>query len=135
MANTSENKYYLKSVHEEIDLFDRKLAHLMKYETFPTEADRNAAARKLTLKRELLVKTAKRLVADGMEFSEKDLPRSMRATEPTLEDETPVPAAATASVEAEKPALAGNRTTRRQGSAFSAAASLAWTAGTAEAKA
>ena len=30
-----QDKYYLKSLHEEIDLYDRKLAHLAKYETFP----------------------------------------------------------------------------------------------------
>jgi hypothetical protein len=135
MANTSENKYYLKSVHEEIDLFDRKLAHLMKYETFATDADRNAAARKLNLKRDLLVKTAKRLVAEGMEFNEKDLPRSMRAKDESAEDEVPVPAASVAAAdEAEKPALPGNRSTRRHASAFPAPAA-AWTAGTAEAKA
>ncbi|SEG54844.1 hypothetical protein SAMN05421819_3448 [Bryocella elongata] len=133
MANTSENKYYLKTVHEDIDLYDRKLAHLMKYETFATEADRNAAARKLNLKRELLVKTAKRLVADGMEFSEKDLPRSMRPAEPSPEEAAPV-AAVEATVEAEKPAAAGNRSTRRNASAFPANA-LGWTLPSSEAKA
>ena len=107
----------------------------MKYETFATEADRAAAARKLTLKRELLVKTAKRLVADGMEFSEKDLPRSMRPAEPSAEDEIPVPAAE-AKAEAEKPAAAaaGNRSTRRNASAFPANA-LGWTLPGTEAKA
>jgi hypothetical protein len=73
-----ESKYYLKSVHAEIDLFDRRLAHLMKYDVFDTEAARAAAARKLTLKREPLVQTAKRLAAEGVEFKESDLPRSFR---------------------------------------------------------
>jgi hypothetical protein len=66
-----ESKYYLKSVHAEIDLFDRRLAHLMKYDVFDTEAARAAAARKLTLKREPLVQTAKRLAAEGVEFKER----------------------------------------------------------------
>ena len=50
MADGGE-KVRLKMLHEEIDLFDRKLAHLMKYDVFPSETERNAAARKLALKR------------------------------------------------------------------------------------
>ena len=78
MPNTTESKYYLKSVHAEIDLFDRRLAHLLKYDVFDTDAARAAAARKLALKREPLVKTAKRLAAEGVEFKDSELPRSFR---------------------------------------------------------
>jgi len=60
VANIVENKYYLRTVHEEIDLYDRKLAHLLNFETFATEADRAAATRKLNLKRDALALTAKR---------------------------------------------------------------------------
>jgi hypothetical protein len=75
---TIESKYHLKSVHAEIDLYDRRLAHLYKYDVFETEAARAAAARKLTLKRDPLVATAKRLVAEGVEYKESELPRSFR---------------------------------------------------------
>jgi hypothetical protein len=104
-----ESKYYLKSVHAEIDLFDRRLAHLMKYDVFDTEAARAAAARKLTLKREPLVQTAKRLAAEGVEFKESDLPRSFR----------PDGTVSVASAPGE------NRSARRQGSPY-AGTSLDW---------
>ena len=55
-----EGKYQLKTLHAEIDLLDRRLAHLLKYDTFETEAARDAAARKISTKREPLVQTAKR---------------------------------------------------------------------------
>ena len=42
MANIVENKYYLKTVHEEIGLFDRKLAHLLKYDVFESDAAKEA---------------------------------------------------------------------------------------------
>jgi hypothetical protein len=115
-----ESKYYLKSVHAEIDLFDRRLAHLMKYDVFETEAARAAAARKLTLKRDPLVATAKRLAAEGIEFKESDLPRSFRpdgVKAPVEEKIEPEAAAAVASGE--------NRNTRRQGSPY-AGTSLDW---------
>jgi hypothetical protein len=120
-TNTVEGKYFLKSVHAEIDLFDRRLAHLMKYDVFESEAARAAAARKLTLKREPLVKTAKRLVADGVEYKESDLPRSFRPegvpapVEPVKVEPEPVAAAAPTE----------NRSARRQGSPY-AGTSLDW---------
>jgi hypothetical protein len=124
MANavTVESKYYLKSVHAEIDLFDRRLAHLMKYDTFDSDAARAAAARKLNLKREPLVQTAKRLAAEGVEFKDSELPRSFRPegvpapVEATPEPE-PVAAATTVPVE--------NRSARRQGSPYAGTA-LDW---------
>jgi len=119
MPNTVESKYYLKSIHAEIDLFDRRLAHLLKYDVFDTDAARAAAARKLALKREPLVKTAKRLAAEGVEFKDSELPRSFRpdgvpAPVETKPEPAPVAAAPTE-----------NRSTRRQGSPF-AGTSLDW---------
>jgi len=96
MAAVVADKYHLKSIHEEIGLFDRKLAHLMKFEKFDTEVERDQAARKLTLKRDSLVQTAIRLAAEGVEFKRGDLPRSMRpndessAVEPVQEIQEPV---------------------------------------------
>jgi hypothetical protein len=74
-----QDKHYLKSVHQEIDLFDRKLAHLSKYEVFASDVDRDTAARKMSRKRELLVLTARKLAGEGIDFKELDLPRSFRS--------------------------------------------------------
>jgi hypothetical protein len=86
MADGGE-KVRLKMLHEEIDLFDRKLAHLMKYDVFPSETERNAAARKLALKREALVLKAKALTDEGTEFKPNDLPRSFRPKDAKVEAE------------------------------------------------
>jgi len=86
MADGGE-KVRLKMLHEEIDLFDRKLAHLMKYDVFPSDVERNAAARKLQLKREALVQKAKALTDEGTEFKPNDLPRSFRPKDTRVEAE------------------------------------------------
>ncbi len=125
MANIVENKYYLKTVHDEIDLYDRKLAHLLNFETFATEADRAAATRKLTLKRDALALTAKRLAGDGIEFQQNDLPRSFRPKDaPVAAEVEEVKEAAPQGVDA---SLAGgaNRSARRQTSPY-AGTSLDW---------
>jgi hypothetical protein len=120
-APAVESKYHLKSIHSEIDLFDRRLAHLNKYEVFETEAARAAAARKLTLKREPLVATAKRLVSEGVEYKESELPRSFRPDG--------VPAPIEIKPEPEPAAIlttpGENRSARRQGSPY-AGTSLDW---------
>ena len=122
MANIGENKYALKTLHEEIDLFDRKLAHLLKYDVFPTDTARDAAARKLTLKRELLVNKAKALTDDGVEFKPNDLPRSFRPKDAVV----PVEEVAGEEAKAASAAPAGEkRSVRRQASAF-AGTSLDW---------
>jgi hypothetical protein len=73
------DKYFLKSLHQEIDLYDRKLAYLEKFAQFDSTADREGAESKLLSKRASLAETAKKLVADGVEFNRSDLPRSFRA--------------------------------------------------------
>lgn len=75
------DKYFLRSIHQEIDLYDRKLAYLGKYALFASPADREEAEKKLRAKRGPLAETARRLVADGVEFNPADLPRSFRAPE------------------------------------------------------
>lgn len=89
MSTPPHGKYQLRSLHEEISLFDRKLAHLLKYESFATEAARDAAAGKLNSKRNLLVKAARQMAVDGIEFSPSELPVSLRPAEALAE---PVPA-------------------------------------------
>jgi hypothetical protein len=119
---TIESKYHLKSIHAEIDLFDRRLAHLNKYDVFESEAARAAAARKLNLKRDPLVVTAKRLVAEGVEYKESELPRSFRpegVPAPVEAKPEPEPVAAAAHNPTE------NRSARRQGSPY-AGTSLDW---------
>jgi hypothetical protein len=114
MADGGE-KVRLKMLHEEIDLFDRKLAHLMKYDVFPSETERNAAARKLSLKREALVSKAKALTDEGTEFKPNDLPRSFRPKDVRVEAEPEE------IVEAKTVAVSPNgekRSVRRSSSAF-----------------
>ncbi len=96
MATPTHDKYYLKTLHDEIDLFDRKLAHLLKYDTFATEADRVASAGKMNAKRELLARTARQLASDGIEYKPSDLPRSFRTDETPVEAASEAPASAAA---------------------------------------
>ena len=70
------DKYFLRSVHQEIDFYDRKLAHIRKHVDFASSADRDEAESRLISKRAALEKTARELVADGVEFSDAELPRS-----------------------------------------------------------
>ncbi len=117
-----ESKYQLKTLHADIDLYDRRLAHLLKYEVFATEAARTAAARKITLKRDALVITAKRLASEGVEYKESELPRSFRPEG--------VPAPVEAKLPEPEPVAAPhnpleNRSARRQGSPY-AGTSLDW---------
>lgn len=72
------DKYFLRELHQEIDLYDRKLAYLDKYVEFASPADREDAEKKLLAKRSPLEKTALELAASGVEYEEKDLPRSFR---------------------------------------------------------
>jgi hypothetical protein len=75
-AQVVSSKYQLKWLHDEIDLYDRKLAHFDKYGAETPTATRS----KLETKRSTLEKTARKLAAEGVEFDPKDLPRSFRET-------------------------------------------------------
>jgi hypothetical protein len=77
------DKYFLRSIHQEIDLYDRKLAYLEKYGQYDSIADRKEAENKLLTKRASLAETAKQLVSDGVEFNPAELPRSFRVTAET----------------------------------------------------
>ena len=77
-AVVPRDKYFLKSLHQEIDLYDRKLADLRKYGTFESEEDREKAEHTFMTKRASLEKTARELLASGVEFNEEELPRSFR---------------------------------------------------------
>ena len=103
MATPAHDKYFLKSLHDEIDLFDRKLAHMLKYDTAGTAAERQVTASKLAAKRETLVRTAKQLASDGIEFKPSDLPRSFRSSEGEAIE---VPASETAPQAASEPVVA-----------------------------
>lgn len=99
MAPPIPNRFYLRSIHEEIGLYDRKLAHLLKYETFPTDAERTAAAAKLNTKRSQLARTARDLIQQGIEFKESEMPPSLRnemlaegtLTAPAQHEAEPIP--------------------------------------------
>ena len=72
------DKYFLRSLHQEIDFYDRKLDYLGKYEVFDTPEDKKVAESKLLTKRAALEKTARQLAASGVEFNDSELPRSFR---------------------------------------------------------
>jgi len=73
------DKYFLRDLHQEIDFYDRKLAYLDQFAEFASPADREVAEKGLRAKRAPLEKAARALVASGVEYEEKDLPRSFRA--------------------------------------------------------
>lgn len=70
------DKYFLRDLHQEIDLYDRKLAYLNNHVEFASLGDREEAEKRLLAKRAPLEKTARELAASGVEFEDKDLPRS-----------------------------------------------------------
>lgn len=74
------DKYFLRTLHQEIDLYDRKLDYLEKHVQFDSPADRKEAEGKLLSKRSSLAETAKQLVAEGVEFNPAELPRSFRSS-------------------------------------------------------
>ena len=126
MAAVIADKYHLKSIHDEIDLFDRKLAHLMNFEKFDSDAERDLAVQKMNSKRETLVKTALRLAAEGIEFKPSELPRSLRPKDqpgPQAKHAAETPAA----VESAEPAVAATKQ-RRQSSTPYTGTSLDWQA-------
>ena len=94
MHTPVRDKYYLKTLHEEIGLLDRKLAHLLKYETFPSDKERNAAASKLSVKRGQLVRTVEEMVTAGIEFKPSEQPRSLAPQQPAPVAAEPQPQAA-----------------------------------------
>ena len=73
------DRYFLRDLHQEIDFYDRKLAYLEKFAEFASPLDREEAEKGLLAKRAPLEKAALELVASGIEYEEKDLPRSFRA--------------------------------------------------------
>jgi hypothetical protein len=76
--NIRRDKYFLRDLHHEIDLYDRKLAYVGQYGDFASPNDREEAESKLQAKRAPLERAALELVASGVEYEEKDLPRSFR---------------------------------------------------------
>jgi len=72
------DRYFLRDLHQEIDLYDRKLAYLDKFVAFASAADREEAEKGLLAKRAPLEKAALELAASGVEYDEKYLPRSFR---------------------------------------------------------
>jgi hypothetical protein len=81
------DKYFLRDLHQEIDLYDRKLAYLSEHTDFATPGEREEAESKLRAKRALLEKSARELASSGVEYNDKDLPRSFRALSPEPNNE------------------------------------------------
>ena len=75
------DKYFLRSLHQEIDFYDRKLAYLANYVVFASQADREEAEKRMLAKRAPLAATARKLAEEGIEFVSAELPRSFRVSE------------------------------------------------------
>ena len=73
------DKYFLRDLHQEIDFYDRKLAYLDQFAEFASPGDREVAEKGLRAKRAPLEKAALELAASGVEYEERNLPRSFRA--------------------------------------------------------
>jgi hypothetical protein len=78
MKTRPDSKFALNDLHQEIDLFDRKIAYCQNFETFECDQDREAALRKLSTRRETLVKTARAMASRGVACDAKYLPRSFK---------------------------------------------------------
>lgn len=72
------DKYFLRDLHQEIDLYDRKLADLRTFVEFASAGERAEAEKRLKARRAPLEKNARELAASGVQFEAKDLPRSFR---------------------------------------------------------
>jgi len=109
-AIAPRDKYFLRTLHQEISLFDRKLAHLQKYETFATETLRDAAVKKMMTKRDSLAVTARQLHADGVEFKPSELPPSLRPEDYVTPEPEPevIPEEASAPVATQRAAAVGS---------------------------
>jgi hypothetical protein len=76
MQTKSACKYDLKDLHQEIDFFDRKIAHCQDHQKFDSELARAGALQKLVTRRGTLVKNALEISSRGIECDPKYLPRS-----------------------------------------------------------
>lgn len=74
-----DSKFALQDLHQEIDLFDRKIAYCQNLEKFDSETARASALHKLTTKRESLVKAALGMASRGVVCDPRYLPRSFKA--------------------------------------------------------
>lgn len=81
MRAVAQDKYALRDLHREIDLLDRKLAHLQKHETFDSAEERTAAVRKLNVRRDQHVVLAQSLIDLGIEYHPSEVPLSIRTPE------------------------------------------------------
>jgi hypothetical protein len=73
-------KYDLNDLHQEIALFDRKIAYCQNFEKFASDEARAGAIQKLETKRLTLVKKAQEAVGNGIEIDPRYLPASLSTT-------------------------------------------------------
>jgi hypothetical protein len=78
MDTRPPTKYDLRDLHREIDLYDRKIAACESFEKFDSDSARSSSRQKLVTKRERLVKSARLMESQGVEYDPADLPRSFR---------------------------------------------------------
>jgi hypothetical protein len=80
MQARTASKYQLKDLHQEIGLYDRKIAHCQNVQKFDCEEDRSREIEKLGKKRQALVKSAAAMASLGIEYDPNQLPLSLRAS-------------------------------------------------------
>ena len=81
MRHGVHDKYFLKDLLREIDLYDRKIEHLRHHAQFESEPERERALRTATTRRDNLTVTARKLMAEGILYDPMGLPASMMSPE------------------------------------------------------
>lgn len=81
MRHVVHDKYFLKDLLRDIDLYDRKLEHLRSHAHFETDAERDRAVRTATTRRDNLSVTARKLMAEGISYDARAVPASMLTQE------------------------------------------------------
>ena len=76
MQANAYSPYALKDLHQAIDLIDRKIVYCRNWEAFVSQDAREIQLRKLSTKRDALVKSALTLAGMGVRCDPKFLPRS-----------------------------------------------------------
>lgn len=81
MRHVVHDKYFLKDLLREIDLYDRKIEYLRHHAQFESEPERERALRTATTRRDNLTVTARKLMAEGIMYDPMGLPASMMTPE------------------------------------------------------
>ena len=82
MRHVIHDKYFLKDLLREIDLYDRKIEHLSHHTNPEADANRDRNVKSATTRRDNLIVTARKLMTEGIEYDDNALPTSMLTSSP-----------------------------------------------------